>query len=288
MEANKAYLIKKNIISIEGQDKEIFLQNIITNDINKLKNEKSIYAALLSPQGKILFDFIIIQNGKKFLIEVDRFDAKKFFEKLMAYKLRSKVEIKVNTNLLSLDVDNQLFKKISNLSENLFVFFEDPRFKNLSFRALINLENLLNFSEKFSISVIDDDKKYCKKLFDRGIPPVGFGSMYSEIFALEANFKELNGIEFKKGCYIGQENTARMNLKSKINKRLLAIKNLNGDVKKDQNILYKNSVIGKVATAGSYPFGLIKINDEKKNKFLEDNFKTETSVFKFQQISFIK
>lgn len=287
MEANKAYLIKKNIISIEGQDKEIFLQNIITNDINKLKNEKSIYAALLSPQGKILFDFIIIQNEKKFLIEVDRFDAKKFFEKLMAYKLRSKVEIKVNTNLLSLDVDNQLFKKISNLSENLFVFFEDPRFKNLSFRALINLENLLNFSEKFSISVIDDDKKYCKKLFDRGIPPVGFGSMYSEIFALEANFKELNGIEFKKGCYIGQENTARMNLKSKINKRLLAIRKLNGDLKKDQNILYKNSVIGKVAMDGSYPFGLIKINDENKNEFLEDNFKTETSELKILRNKFI-
>jgi len=282
MEANKAYLIKKNIISVEGQDREIFLQNIITNDIYKLKNEKSIYAALLSPQGKILFDFIIIRQDKKFLIEIDRHDAKKLFEKLTAYKLRSKVEIKVNTNLLSLDVDNQFFKKISSLSENLFIFFEDPRIKDLSFRALINLENLLNFSEKFSISVIDDDKKYCKKLFDRGIPPVGFGSMYSEIFALEANFKELNGIEFKKGCYIGQENTARMNLKSKINKRLLAIKKLNGYVKKDQKILYKNSVIGKVVIEGSYPFGLIKINNENKNKFLEYNFKTETSEFKFQ------
>jgi len=288
MEANKAYLIKKNIISVEGQDKEIFLQNIITNDIYKLKNEKSIYAALLSPQGKILFDFIIIRHDEKFLIEIDRHDAEKFFKKLATYKLRSKVEIKVNTNLLSLDVDNHFFKIISNLSENLFIFFEDPRIKNLSFRVLIKLENLLNFSEKFLISVIDDDKKYCKKLYDKGIPPLGFGSMYSEIFALEANFKELNGIAFKKGCYIGQENTARMNLKNKINKRLLAIKKLNGEVRKAQNISYKNCVIGKVAMDGSYPFGLIKINDKNKNKFLEDNFKTETSEFKFQQISFIK
>jgi len=269
MEANKAYLIKKNIISIEGQDKEIFLQNIITNDINKLKNEKSIYAALLSPQGKILFDFIIIQNEKKFLIEVDRFDAKKFFEKLVAYKLRSKVEIKVNTNLLSLDVDNQLFKKISNLSENI-VFFEDPRFKNLSFRALINLKDLLNFSEKFSISVIDDDKNYCKKLYETGIPPIGFGGMYSKIFAINANLIELNAIDQKKGCYVGQEVTARMHLRNKNNKRLFPATIIEGKIYDEQEV-YNPNKIGKIIIYKENFYALLSYENflDLNNKILE-------------------
>ncbi len=286
MEANKAYLIKKNIISVEGQDREIFLQNIITNDIYKLKNEKSIYAALLSPQGKIMFDFIIIRHDKKFLIEIDRHDAKKLFEKLMSYKLRSKVEVKVNTNLLSLDIHENIFKKISSISENFYLTFEDPRIKKLSFRVLIDLNDLLIFSDKFSVHVINKDEDYCKKMYESGIPPFGFTRTFSEIFALEANFKETNGIEFKKGCYIGQENMARMNLKNKINKRLIAIKILNGSIAKDQNILHKKSVIGKIVIDGNYPFALIKINEENKKEYFGSNLNTETSQINLLQTKF--
>jgi len=116
------------------------------------------------------------------------------------------------------------------------------------------------------------------KLFKLGIPSKNINKLQNQIFSLEANFQELNGIDPKKGCYIGQENTARMNLKNKVNKRLFAIKIISGEVKEDQKITLNNEEIGKIIIDGQFPFAIIKINKENKNSLMSKELKTETSA----------
>ena len=102
--------------------------------------------------------------------------------------------------------------------------------------------------------------------------------LQNKIFGIECNFEELNGIDFKKGCYVGQENTARIKLKNKLTKRLLPIKIIDGELSEDEKI-YNNEVeIGKVLINEEYPFALIKFLDKNFDK--EQIFKSENATFK--------
>ena len=89
--------------------------------------------------------------------------------------------------------------------------------------------------------------------------------MQNKIFGIECNFEELNALDFKKGCYVGQENTARIKLKDKLSKKLLPIEILEGSIKIDDEISINNTKIGKIIIGEKYPFGLIKFKDENFN-----------------------
>mgnify|MGYP005686878793 FL=1 len=102
--------------------------------------------------------------------------------------------------------------------------------------------------------------------------------MKNKLFGIECNFEELNGIDFKKGCYVGQENTARIKLKNKLSKRLLPIEIINGKLSEDEKIYYNDVDIGKVLINEDYPFALIKYINENFNKnFI---FKSKNATFK--------
>ena len=113
-----------------------------------------------------------------------------------------------------------------------------------------------------------------------GIPSKDIIKLQNEIFSLEANFLELNGIDQKKGCYIGQENTARMYLKNKVNKRLFALQIIKGKVEKGQKITLGDEEIGKVLIDDLFPFALIKINKDNKNLIINKELKTNTAFVK--------
>ena len=98
----KGSIISKKFISITGVDSIDFLQNIISNDIKKVTDNNSIFASLLTPQGKLLFEFIILKTKNIFLIECNNELIKELFNKLYNYKLRSKVEIKIENDLVSI------------------------------------------------------------------------------------------------------------------------------------------------------------------------------------------
>ncbi len=119
-----------------------------------------------------------------------------------------------------------------------------------------------------------------KKLFALGVPSKDIQKLQNQLFSLEANFLELNGIDQKKGCYIGQENTARMHLKNKVNKRLFALQIINGRVQEGQKINLDNEEIGKVLIDDLFPFALIKINKDNKNLIANKELKTETASIK--------
>ena len=105
---------------------------------------------------------------------------------------------------------------------------------------------------------------------------VGIKNLQNNIFGLESNFEELNAIDFKKGCYVGQENTARMKLKNKLRKRLLPISS-NNALKILDEIKFNDQIVGKVLINGQYPFALIKLFDPELKVFSDQNLKVKES-----------
>ena len=285
METNKAYVTLKGFISIKGEDSIDFIQNIISNNIKNVTDNNCIFSSLLTPQGKFLFEFIILKIKNNFLIECNDELIKELSNKLLNYKLRSKVEIKIEDNLISIDIPFVKFKnlninKLNVINYKNYIIFEDPRIKNTLARAIIEKSKIKEFLSDLDIELSDEKYLLEKKLFNLGIPSKDIIKLQNEIFSLEANFLELNGIDQKKGCYIGQENTARMYLKNKVNKRLFALQIIKGKVQKGQKITLGDEEIGKVLIDDLFPFALIKINKDNKNLIINKELKTNTAFVK--------
>ena len=283
MEKDQIIILEnRGLISITGDDAKEYLQNIITNDINKVTKINSIFAALLSPQGKYLFDFFVIKDDEGYLLDCDGNSVKELVVNLSKYKIRSKVEIRdLSSNyvvgVMNFDnfkiIQKELKKEETTLTYRESLIFVDPRDNDLGARIISPLEKLYLTIKKLNLKIIENSS-YIKKAFLKGIPVEGLGNLKEQLFGLEINFEKLNAIDFKKGCYVGQENTARMKLKNKIRRQLMSIKT-EKNVKIGDEIKYNDSVIGRVLIDKPYPFALIKLIDPDfsvfKNKKLKIN-----------------
>ena len=281
MEKDQIIILEnRGLISITGEDAKEFLQNIITNDINKVSRSSSIFSALLSPQGKYLFDFFVIKNERGYLLDCDGNSVKSLIDNLSKYKIRSKVEIKdiSSSNVVGI-IHYENFKMIQKeLNKQTFTLhfrdspiFVDPRDSDLGARIISPLEKLYLTIKKLNLKIVENNS-YIKKAFLKGIPVEGLMSLQNQLFGLEINFEKLNAIDFKKGCYVGQENTARMKLKNKIRKQLMSIKT-EKSVKIGDEIKYNDNVIGKILIDKPYPFALIKLFDPEFSVFKDKTLK---------------
>ena len=267
-------LEKRGVILVSGEDAKDFLQNIITNDINKVSYKNSVFAALLTPQGKYLNEFFIIQSNKGYLLDCSENSTKELIKDLSKYKLRSKVKIKDLSSEFVIGVINSLkfqeLQKELKLNDNTITYrdtpvFLDPRNKDLGARIISPLEKLYLTIKKLTLNIIDS-KEYYSLAHKLGVPEKGLINLKDQLFGLEANFEMLQAIDFQKGCFVGQENTARMKLKNKLRRRLLPIsssKKLNiGD-----EITFNDIKIGKILIDQPYPFGLIKVFEPNLEDF---------------------
>ena len=280
MNIKNVYILDdRAILYINGEDAKEFLQNLISNDINKVSDTNSCFSSLLTPQGKFLFEFIIIKHKSGYLLDCEKPQAEELFKQLSLYKLRSKVEILNLSNefvvaafshekFLTFDaVKDQPGFTIKYREDPIFL---DPRNKNLGARLIINLEKLYLSLKKLDLQDADL-KEYYSFSHKLGIVPKDLNKLKDKLFGIECNFEELNGIDFKKGCYVGQENTARIKLKNKLSKRLFPINIINGKLYEGESIYINEIEIGKVLINGDYPFALIKYLDKNfdvKNIFL--------------------
>ena len=290
METNKAYITSKNFIIISGNDCQDFLQNIISNDIRKVTTENTLFTSLLTPQGKFLFEFIILKIENKYLIECNNELLNDLYNTLIKYKLRSKIEIKIEKNLVSIDIPLINFKNlninnINSINYKNYLFFEDPRIKNTLARAIIYDSEINNFLTDLNLELTYEKCFYEKKLFSLGIPEKDIIKLQGRIFALEANYLELNAIDQKKGCYVGQENTARIFLKKKLTKRIFALDLISGDLFSEQKVFFDNIEAGKILIEDTFPFSLIKL--ENLNKFINKVLDTETGKIKIKKPFFL-
>lgn len=194
-------LFNRAVIRLSAQDDSEnvrdFLQGLVTNDVS---GEMPVYAALLSAQGKAMFDFLVWSDGSDVLLDCEAAVADDLAKRLSLYRLRRKINI---------ERDNSLAVNWS--IEESEGAAPDPRLAELGYRWLA--------------SAIDGDEQadttWLAHRLSLGVPEDH--AELGDILWLETNAVELNGVSFDKGCYIGQENTARMNWRQKINRRLVVV-----------------------------------------------------------------
>ena len=294
MNMDDVYILEdRGILYISGDDSASFLQNLISNDINKVKDDKSCFASLLTPQGKYLFEFIIVKHKQGYFLDCEKKIIEDLFLKLKTYKLRSKIEILNLSNefvvavlsskkFLSLDSSkNELGHTIKFREDSICL---DPRHNDLGARIIINLEKL-HLSLKLLGLKSRNVNEYYSISSNLGIPQVNTDKLQNNIFGIECNLEELNGIDFKKGCYIGQENTARIKLKDKLSKRLFSVEIVKGSILDEKEIIYDNIEIGKILIFEKFPFAIIKFKD--KNFNFDKNYKCGNATIKIKKPNWI-
>ena len=295
MNIQNVYILEdRGILYINGTDAKEFLQNLISNDINKVSETNSCFASLLTPQGKFLFAFIISKHKSGYFLDCEKSQENALFKQLSTYKLRSNVEImNLGNEFVVAAFNREKFLKFEGAKDepgNTIKYREDsilldPRNKDLGARLIINLEKLYLSLKKLELKDSKADQYY-KLSHELGIAQKNMNMLQNKLFGIECNFEELNAIDFKKGCYVGQENTARIKLKNKISKRLLPIQLISGKLNEDAPIYTNNAEIGKVLINGEYPFALVKYLDDNFKE--ESELKSENAVLRIKMPSWIK
>jgi folate-binding protein YgfZ len=202
-----AHLEDRAVIAIAGAEARPFLQGLITNDVEQLDSGKGLYAALLTPQGKILFDFFLVEGDGAILIDCSASSRDALVKRLSLYKLRSKVLIEIRNQLAVLALWQEAAARQA-------ICYPDPRLSDLGQRAIIAKGEMVHD--------LLSSKEYHQHRLALGVPESeDFGS--DRMFALDADLDELHAIDFNKGCYVGQELTARMKHRGTARKRLLPV-----------------------------------------------------------------
>ena len=295
MNIKNVYILEdRGILFVNGLDAKEFLQNLVTNDINKVDNSNSCFASLLTPQGKFLFDFLIVKHKSGYFIDCEKKQADNLFKKLNIYKLRSKVEIMNLSNefvIAAFSYEKFMsFKEAKDILGYTFKYREDPvlldpRHKKLGGRLIINLEKLYLSLKKLDLKSAEPNEYY-KFSHELGIPQRDMDKLSDKLFGIECNFEELNGIDFKKGCYVGQENTSRIKLRNKLSKRLLPLQLIKGNLEEGASIFNNKNEVGKILINNDQPFGLIKYLSDHFNH--EAEFRSENATFKIKKHDWIK
>ena len=273
-------LKKKAIICIEGKDATSFLQGIITNNTNKLKNNRVIYSTLLSPQGKLLHDFFLFEDMKKFYLDAPKYNIKKLKEKLNLYKLNRDINISEKKIYSYFVFFGKSVNKILGITAKLGEYkevgstkiFNDPRNINLGSRIICDNKE----GEKKIIQIIKNKKivlsfkEYEKQRILNCVPDIEKDNLYNKAYLLQYNFENLNSICWKKGCFVGQELTVKMKNKGFLKKKLYVVKSFTKKLDSPKEIKYKDQLIGtttshykNIALALVYIDKIKKIKKEK-------------------------
>ncbi|WP_406644917.1 folate-binding protein [Aliisedimentitalea scapharcae] len=211
----------RRILRLTGTDTRDFLQGLVTNDVTKL-NDGLVYAALLTPQGKYLADFFLVPDGDAVLLDVATDLADGLVKRLSMYRLRADVQIEVT--------DLGVTRGTGPAPQSAFA---DPRHTDLGWRL-------------YGSATGTDDSDWDAIRVAHCIPETGI-ELTADSYILEAGFERLNGVDFRKGCYVGQEVTARMKHKTELRKGLRQIR-IQGDADVGTEILSEGKVAGTLFT----------------------------------------
>ena len=206
-------LPSRAVLSIGGADARKFLQGLITNDIGKAQGSRAIHAALLSPQGKILFDFFLVADGDGFLVDVARDKAGELAKRLGFYRLRAAVEIGEEPSC-----EVAASWGATPTAPNGAVVYADPRLPELGCRSLLPAMSPAEFGCEPAT-----EQDYHAFRIGLGVPEGGRDYAFGDAFPHEALFDQLNGVDFNKGCFVGQEVVSRMEHRGTVRKRIVPV-----------------------------------------------------------------
>lgn len=215
------------VLRITGVDARDLLQDLVTNNLDRLEAGKLIYSALLTPQGKYLFDFFMTLDGDAMLLEVAKDRAPALAQRLMMYRLRKKMEIEATDLTVSLHWGG------GDAPANAMA---DPRHDLLGWRLYGP-----------PVEATSDRAAYDALRVTAMAPESGVELIPDDSYILEMGFERLNGVDFKKGCYVGQEVTARMKHKTELRKGL-AIVDIEGEASPGDEIKADGKAAGQLHT----------------------------------------
>lgn len=195
------------LIRLSGPEARAFLDNLVTQDLGKLGQAPVVYAGLLTPQGKVVADFLVWADGDALVIETPARFADDLKRKLLMYRLRSKVEISGMDWIAAVNLDGAAAPP-AGLSA------PDPRAAALGRRWI---------GPPGGAGLVRDDAALLAARLAFGAPDLSVDAGPEEVFALEALFEELNGVAFDKGCFVGQENVSRMKRRATTRKKFCPI-----------------------------------------------------------------
>lgn len=211
MTAQILQLENRAVIRLSGSEKVEFLQGLVTNDVALVSPDNAVYAGLLTPQGKFLFDMIIVADGGDLLLDIEADRKADLMRRLMMYKLRADVTITDDRDKVWALFGGQLAGKT-----NGGIAYTDPRHKALHQRVIAK-ENPYPNAAVLSFST------YEERRIRHGVPDGSRDIVVEKYFWLETNAEKINGVSFSKGCYVGQELTARMKHRTNLKKCLTPV-----------------------------------------------------------------
>lgn len=229
-------LPQRGVVAIGGRDAREFLQNLVSNDVGRLTPQSALYALLLTPQGKYLHDFFLVMHddaptGATLLLDAERARIPDLLRRLTLYRLRSDVTLADVSDRYAIaaafghDTARQLSLGAAPGSARVFaggVAFLDPRVAELGARVMLpalEIERALSDAGFASRSV----EQYEALRLGLGVPDASRDLIIEKTFPLEAGLDDLHAIDYTKGCYVGQELTARTHYRGTIRKRLLPV-----------------------------------------------------------------
>jgi len=214
-----AILPDRGVISITGEDATTFLHGLVTQNIEKLKPGEATYTALLTPQGKVLFDFLVLRHEGGYLLDCARASLADLNRRLGFYKLRSKVEIADKSDELAVAAVWNAQEKAGTPSGGYA--FTDPRAEGLGHRLVAPPDKLRAATGQHGWTLTED---YDAHRIAQGVPEGGKDYESGEVFAHDACIDQLGGVDFHKGCYVGQEVVSRMHHRGTARKRFVAVR----------------------------------------------------------------
>lgn len=243
-----AKLTNRGVVRVSGADAADWLQDLITNDIARADEASACFAALLTPQGKVLFDFLLQRRGEDFLLDCAANHAGALAKRLSMYRLRAKVSISDSS------AEFAVFAVWDSTGQPAIDARRDPRHPELGWRIISDPDNP-------GVDTNSSLDAYSVFRIGLGVPEGGSDFSYGELFPHDVNMDELHGVDFRKGCYVGQEVVSRVHHRGTARKRVRKLLLPSPAPAPGTDILAGETTIGQViAVAGNTGLGLVRID----------------------------
>jgi tRNA-modifying protein YgfZ len=266
MKQTSVVLERRGLIKVTGADRVEFLQGLVSNDIEKVGPARAVWAALLTPQGKYLHDFFVVAIGEAIYLDCEADRLVDLGQRLRRYVLRAQVALDVEKNFVVMALFGENAATRLELPEEPGAahvladggaVYVDPRLTTAGVRAIVPV-GTNQFNENFQIGSMDE---YDTMRLSLGLSDGSRDLIVEKSILLESNFDELHGVDWEKGCFMGQELTARTKYRGLVKKRLLPVR-IEGDLPKvGAPILDGDREVGEIrSTANSLGMAIIRLD----------------------------
>jgi tRNA-modifying protein YgfZ len=259
-------VLPRAVLAVSGVDAETFLQGLVSNDVRKLAPGAPLYAALLSPQGKFLHDFFLVKRDAAILVDCDKTRMDDLIARLSLYKLRAAVTIEKTSEKVTAIWDQDSGFRIQDS------VFPDPRLAEMGYR-IIGEADAKGWQET-------DVAAYEKHRLRLGVPDGAQDMIIDRSFLLELGFEALHGVDFQKGCYVGQEVTARSKFRGQVRKHIYQVRAESELPPPATKLLQDGAEVGELRShAGNIGLAIIRIEAAEKNSPLTADGMAITASF---------